>query len=317
MSQARRAVSIIASMRTEIDRQLPLREEIFLDHVGHFVRDPRAAAQALRRIGFLPTPTSVQVNQDAGGGETLTGTGNITAMFHRGYIEALFKTADTPLGRELESAIARYPGVHLAAFSVSDAAAAHCRLKASGFRVRPLVAMKRPVATAAGPDIAAFTVARVEPGEMAEGRIQILTHQTEQTVWQPRWLDHPNGATALTDLVVVTSDVGEAAHRFSRFLERPASENYWGRLVKLDRGCVQLVTPAMLTEIAPGLEIPSLPFIALYAVVVKSLNILEHHLRHGNAEFLRRTESIVARYPEQLGTGGWLFTEQALALPWR
>jgi hypothetical protein len=304
-------------MRNEFDRQLPLGEEIFLDHVGHFVRDPSAAADALRRLGFFPTRVSVQVNPDPAGGETPTGTGNITAMFHRGYVEALFKTADTPLGRELESAIAHYPGVHLAAFSVSDAAAAHRRLKASGFRVRPLVAMSRPVTTAAGPDVAAFTVARVESGEMAEGRIQILTHRTEQTVWQPRWLDHPNGAWALTDLLVATADVDEAAQRFSRFLGRPALATHWGHAIKLDRGCVQLVAPATLNEIAAGIEAPSLPFIALYAVAVKSLNILEQHLQHGGAKFRRRPESISARFPDELGTGAWLFVEQPMALPWR
>jgi Glyoxalase-like domain len=304
-------------MRQEIDRQLPLREEIFLDHVGHFVRDSWGAAQALRRMGFLPTPVSVQVNPDTNGGQTPAGTGNITAMFHRGYVEALFKTADTTLGRELESAVARYSGIHLVAFSVDDAAAAHRRLETSGFRVRPLVAMSRPVATVAGPNVAAFTVARVEPGEMAEGRIQILTHRTEQTVWQPRWLDHPNGAWGLIDVLVTTADVDEAAQRFSRFLDRPASENHWGRAIKLDRGCVQLVAPATLNVIAPGIEAPSLPFIALYAVAVKSLDILEHQLQQGRAEFRRRSELIIARFPDELGTGAWLFVERPTALPWR
>ena len=43
-------------------------------------------------------------------------------MFARGYIEVLFKTADTPLGRELDAGLARYPGIHLAAFAIADAA---------------------------------------------------------------------------------------------------------------------------------------------------------------------------------------------------
>ena len=42
----------------EADRQLPLGEEIFLDHVGHFVRDPQPASRALARAGFAPTPVS-------------------------------------------------------------------------------------------------------------------------------------------------------------------------------------------------------------------------------------------------------------------
>ena len=184
---------------SQVDRQLPLADEIFLDHVGHFVRDPDAASRALERAGFAPTPVSVQVNPDPeGGAPKPTGTGNVTAMFARGYIEVLFKTADTPLGRELDTAMTRYPGVHLAAFAVADAAAAHRRLAAAGFRMRPLVEMQRPVDTGGRPGTAAFTLARVEPGEMPEGRIQILTHRTEHTVWQPRWLTHPNGALALT-----------------------------------------------------------------------------------------------------------------------
>src|SRR3989442_13682360 len=106
-------------MKPEADRQLPTGDEIFLDHVGHFVRDPQAASAALARAGFAPTPVSVQVNPDG----TPTGTGNVTAMFTRGYIEVLFKTADTPLAREFDAALAVHAGLHLVAFSVADAAA--------------------------------------------------------------------------------------------------------------------------------------------------------------------------------------------------
>src|SRR6478609_2784718 len=134
----------------EVDRQLPEGGEIFLDHVGHFVRDPKAAADALARAGFAPTPVSVQVNPDGKGGETPTGTGNICAMLPRGYVECLFKTADTPLGHELDKAMERYSGVHLVAFAVHDAEAAHARLQGLGFRMRPLVSMQRPVMTEAG-----------------------------------------------------------------------------------------------------------------------------------------------------------------------
>src|SRR4029078_10213865 len=202
---------------TEIARQLPVGDEIFLDHVGHFVRDPQAAAAALARAGFAPTPVSVQVAPDGGP----TGTGNVCAMMTRGYIEVLFKTADTPLGREFESALARHSGIQLAAFAVADAAARHRRLGEAGFRTRPLAPFSRPVGTATGSAVASFTVARVEPGEMAEGRIQMLTHHTEDAVWQPRWLTHPNGALGLASLVIAVADVDEAAARARRCTRQP------------------------------------------------------------------------------------------------
>src|SRR5262249_35354927 len=151
------------------------------------------------------------------------------------------------------------------------AAGAHRRLGAAGFRTRPLVEMQRPAETAVGPGTAAFTIARVEPGEMAEGRIQILTHHTEQTVWQPRWLDHPNGATGLVDIVIVVADVAEAAQRYARFTARPATPTRFGQEIVLERGRVQLVTAASFAALLPGIAVPSLPFMGAYALSVTSL----------------------------------------------
>jgi hypothetical protein len=302
---------------TDISRQLPQGAEIFLDHIGHFVADREAASQALARAGFAPTPASIQVTPDGHGRETLTGTGNVTAMFHRGYIEVLFKTADTPLGREFETAIARYPGVHLAAFSVSDAKAAHRRLDVAGFRVRALAHMQRPVVTEGGADIAAFTIARVEPGEMAEGRIQILTHHTEATVWQTRWLDHPNGAIGLLDLVIVSDDISATATRFARFLDRGIVENRFGLVIRLDRGCVLIIAPDKLERLMPGLSVQSLPFMGVYAIEVKSLATLESVLRKSGMSFVRQERSVLARFPDELGSGAWVFVENPSDLMWR
>src|SRR5260221_5317810 len=225
-----------------VDRQFPILDEIFLDHVGHSVREPQSASRALARAGFAPTAVSIQVAPGPDGALRPTGTGNVTAMFARGYIEVLFETADTPLGRELEAARARYHGVHLAAFTAADAAAAHRRLAENGFRVRPLVHMQRPVDTHAAAGTAGLTLARVEPGEMPEGRIQILTHRTEAMVWQPRWLSHPNGALALTSIMIVVADIEEAARRFARFTDRRATPSPLGQTIELDRCRVQLVT---------------------------------------------------------------------------
>ena len=301
----------------KMDRQLPRGEEIFLDHVGHFAADPAAASAALASAGFFAAPRSVQVSPDGKDGTMLTGTGNVTSMFASGYIEVLYKTADTVLGRELDGAMARYAGVHLAAFSVSDAAAAHRRLESSGFRVRPLAHMQRPVDTESGPDTAKFTVTRVEPGEMAEGRIQILAHHTEAAVWQPRWLTHPNGAVGLMDVVIATANVEETAGRFSRFLGRAITGNSFGKAIYLDRGAVQLATAEAFSRLAPDIAIPALPFIGLYAIAVRSLPVLCESLQRGGLPFVARDGYVTARFPAALGVGGWVFVETPEHLPWR
>lgn len=302
----------------EVDRRLPIASEIFLDHVAHFVVDPESARRALARVGFAPTPISIQVNPDpAGGPPQPTGTGNVTCMLDRGYLETLFTTADTPLSREFDAAISRYRGVHLAAFAVADAPATHARLAQSGFRMRPLVAMKRPVETAAGEDVAAFTVVRVTPAEMPEGRIQALAHLTERTVWQPRWLTHPNGAVGLLDIVIAEADVEEAAGRFRRFLDRDVHLNQFGAAFHLDRGRVQLVAATSLARLFPALAIPDLPFMAAYAIAVTSLDRVMDCLRAGQIPLERQAGYIVAPFPDDLGVGCWVFAEDAGALPWR
>jgi hypothetical protein len=289
------------------DRQLPYGEEIVLDHVGHFVPDREAASHAFERCGFAPTPVSVQVNPDG----TPTGTGNVCAMFARGYIEVLFKTAATPLAAELDLAMARYAGVHLAAFAVADAAKAHARLGAAGFALRPLVNMQRPVDTEAGPATAAFTVARVERGAMAEGRIQILTHHTEDAVWQKRWLMHPNGAHALASAVIAVADVEEAAARFARFTDRPAMPTQSGQVVQLDRGRVELVTRAAFEAALPEIAVAGLPFIGAYGIVVASIDTTAGMLARAGLRTRRVGDCLAAPFPEELGTGAWLFVEKS------
>jgi hypothetical protein len=292
-----------------VDRQLPRGDEIFLDHLAHFVPDAEAAGRALARAGFAPTPISVQVNPEPDGAPRPTGTGNITAMFTRGYIEVLFKTSETPLAREFEAGLSRHPGVHLVAFAVADAAAARRRLAESGFRMRPLAEMQRPVDTEGQPATAAFTIARVEPGEMPEGRVQILTHRTEPVVWQPRWLSHPNGARALTRILVVVADVAEAARRFARFTGRAPALTPFGQTIELDRGRVDLLAAHEFRRMLPELTIPPLPFVGAYEIRVQSLPSAADLLTQAGLLVRQRDRDLITVFPPELGHGAWLFTQ--------
>lgn len=301
----------------EVDRQLPVGDEIFLDHVAHFVRDAEAAQRALIRCGFAPAPISIQVSPDPAGGTRPTGTGNVTAMFERGYAEVLFKTADTPLAREFDAMLEQHAGLHLAAFAVANAEAAHHRLAKNGFAVRDLVRMSRPVDTEAGAATAAFTIARVEPGVMPEGRIQMLTHHTEQAVWQKRWLSHPNGAVGLLDIAIAVADVDEAAARFARFTGRKATRTSGGAVLSLDRGGVYLVTYDRISERVPEVPITALPFMIGYALRVRSLAAAEIAVERAGLDWHTFEGGITAVFPVELGEGVWFFVEDASGLPWR
>jgi hypothetical protein len=297
------------------NRRQPSGSEIFLDHIGHFVGDIGTAGAALALAGFQTTPSSIQQHTNPDGTTSQTGTGNITVMLDQGYLEILFKTADTPLGQEFDAALSAYPGVHLAAFAAADARIQSTRLQHEGFLTQPVVDLRRPIGTENGVAEAAFSVARVKHGEMPEGRMQFLTHHTEETLWQPRWLKHPNGAKALRDVVIAVENVGNAAKRFGRFLAHKGRPNANGTLIALERGGVQLMN-AKAFEAMFG-PVPRLPFVGAYAVEVASVSATDELLRKHKIARSRLGNALKVPFPTSLGLGTWLFVERERSLPWR
>ena len=158
--------------------QTPAGDQIFLDHLGWFVPDMEVAGRQFEDLGFVLTPFVAQQNADPGGGAPVpAGTGNRCAMLRRGYLEILTASdgVDTPLAQQLNAAVARYTGLHLIAFTIDEADAAHTRLEAGGFAPQPPVHLRRPLALPGGGAAeVAFTVLRVPPGAMEEGRVQML-----------------------------------------------------------------------------------------------------------------------------------------------
>ena len=228
------------------------------------------AGAAFARLGFPLTPLTVHRNEDEAGNRVPTGTANRCAMLGRGYLEILtdVEGLDTPFSRAHLAAVARYEGLHLIAFSVDDVAAEAGRLDAEEFGPQPVANLRRPMPVdGGGEEEAEFSVLRVAPGTMAEGRMQILRHETPDVVWQPSTLPRDNGISGLSGVVICTDDPAEAAERYARFTGR-ASE---GARIVLDRGSLDFVTPAGLAQAIPAAHPLSLPFIA--AVVLESADV--------------------------------------------
>ena len=228
------------------------------------------AGAAFARLGFPLTPLTVHRNEDEAGNRVPTGTANRCAMLGRGYLEILtdVEGLDTPFARAHRAAIARYEGLHLIAFSVDDVAAEARRLDAEGFEPQPVANLRRPMPVdGGGEEVAGFSVLRVAPGTMAEGRTQILRHETPDVVWQPSTIPRDNGVSGLSGVVICTDDPAEAAERYARFTGRRQE----GSRIALDRGNLDFVTPAELARAIPTARPPSLPFIA--AAVLESADI--------------------------------------------
>jgi hypothetical protein len=299
-------------------RQTSTGDEVFLDHLAHWIPDMDSASAAFERLGFLLTPYTEHTNSTAPGEPILpAGSANRCIMLREGYLEVLTPTADTAIGQELRAGIDRYVGLHLIAFGCSDAEAQRARLIGEGFDQRPVVDLRREIILEDGSaGELQFTVIRPVPGAMAEGRIQFLTHHTPDLLWEERWMRHPNSAERLTDIVLCVADPDEAAGRYERYVGRDLQSIPGGRLMTCDRGRLTLLDPAALKRAIPGAEPPTLPFIAAYAIACGDLGRCRAHLDRTGIVCSALTDSVIAvSLPAALG-GTILFTYNADQLPW-
>jgi len=290
-------------MHDVADQQLPPAGKLCLDHVAHFVPEVDAASDALTRLGFTLTPFSPQSHRLQPDSPLVpAGTGNRCVMLSAGYLEFLTPLADTPIAGQLRTAMGRYVGVHLIAFGTSQAQSDHARLTQAGFSPLDAVALQRQIETLQGMDTARFTVVRVLPGTMAEGRIQYCQHLTPRLVWQSRWLEHPNGATGLTGVLLCVADPREAAQRYARFTGLTPQPN--GNAWRIDtvRGYLAFIDSALCRSTF-GVEPPSLPWIAGYTLECSDLSRARDVLqRNGIAPNALPDKRLFVELPPALGS---------------
>jgi hypothetical protein len=246
--------------------QPPSPGKLNIDHIAHFVPHIDAASAALEQAGFTLTPFSAQSHRlEPGGPLVPAGSGNRCVMLQEGYLEFLTPTADTAIANQLRSAIQRYTGVHLVALGTAAPDADHARLDKNGFSPLPPVALQREIGTEHGDETARFTVVRVPPGTMAEGRIQFCQQHTPQWLWQPRWTTHANRAQGLAAVILCVADPQEAAQRYARYTGLLAQVGQGQWRIDTQRGALLFVSPEALKH-ALGLTAPSLPWIAGYVL---------------------------------------------------
>lgn len=248
-------------------RQSPNGDEVFFDHVAWMVPDMDAASAVFEKLGFYLTDYSVHGNRDPDTGKRIPqGTANRLAMMQTGYIELLCTVdgVDAPVVDDFKARLQRYMGVHLLAFSYADAGTSYGRIEMDGFRLQPMVHLRRDVEAADGSDAEVqFSVIRAAFDEIPEGRIQVLTHHTPELMWQDRYLARANALTALVDAVICVDDPSESASRMARLLAKTADvvDADEARVVT-DRGGLRFVTRKRLGTYVPDFDPPALPYTA-------------------------------------------------------
>lgn len=297
------------------ERQRPPAGTLNIDHVAHFVPDIDAASAVLGRLGFALTPFSLQTTRNDAGESIPAGAGNRCAMLEDGYLEFLTPTGDTPVAGQIRAAIAKHTGQHLIAFGTPAAQEDHARLVRHGYAPLPLVNLQREVDVAGERRMAKFSVVRVPPDAMPEGRVQFVQQLTPECLWQPQYVIHPNGVTGLLATFVVAEDPAKVAARYAEFS---------GLLPRRIQGFVRLATGRGDVFVGSdtackslfGGEPPAAPAMAGYALACKDAGGLKARLVEAGCSVSEPSPDLfAAMLPPEIG-GAWLFGSDGAYRDW-
>jgi catechol 2,3-dioxygenase-like lactoylglutathione lyase family enzyme len=171
-----------------------------LDHVVILVRDLANAEARLARLGFRPTPRGVH--------SAPMGTANTTVVFDDAtYLEALGVLQPTENNLAVRSALAEREGPYGLAFKTDDADAAAAAFAAAGLGPGVALEFARPVELPSGPREAAFRVARTDPERTPGAWLFVCQHRTPALTWRPDYLEQPNGACGVAEVLGVAADL--------------------------------------------------------------------------------------------------------------
>src|ERR1700722_8344864 len=209
-----------------------------LDHVViNTLFDMDRAAELMSGLGFTLTPR----------GYHSLGSISHLVMFEYDYLELV----GLPLGTDvLRKDVLESPrGLNGLVFQASDIDACQHTLRDSGLAMLEPQSFSRPVTIDGVEHLARFRTVRTAPELFEAGRVYYCQHYTPELVWHRPWMSHPNGVRALSELVIVTSnleiDVPRYANAALSSAERQGDD--WTILLPHDFR-LTLISPARYRE---------------------------------------------------------------------
>ena len=203
-----------------------------LDHVGIVGRDLSEIASAFEAIGFHLTP----IARHAGGR-----TGNRCIMLRDGGYLELLSTIDNGVSATLDRFLARFAGAHILALRIDDEQAVLNRLRLAFGTVPDASHTHRAVDDTESEDNRARFSLITMP-DPPEGRVHLIRHETPQALWQQRFLQHPNNAVALNEVVLMAPGPATTAAWYSRLAGQAViPDPAGGYALPLLRGRVRIV----------------------------------------------------------------------------
>jgi catechol 2,3-dioxygenase-like lactoylglutathione lyase family enzyme len=267
-----------------------------IDHIIVGVRDLEAARHAWTRLGFTPTPRGRHIGQ---------GTANYCIMFGRDYLELLGFVERDEHAHRLEAFLVQREGPMSVAFAPeSDAEATAAALAERGLHPSPPRALGRGLELPEGAVTPRFSLLTLPPEETPSLDCFICGHLTPELVRRPEWLAHPNGATGIAAVHLVTADPGALAPAYRRlFGDDRVATTVRGLEVDTGRNRLVFARPSL-----SGTEIPP-PAITALELHIAARAATEAYLKTAGITFTTLPDGRIAVSPAEANGTSLLFAE--------
>ena len=275
--------------------------QLSLDHIGIAVADLDAGAAQFQRLGFQLTPRGYHTlpPPSPGAARPRTGTGNHCAMLRRGYLELIGIIDPTYQGR-LRADLARYEGLHLAAFGTEDAAATARALRQAGLEAAEPRILERPIEEQGETHLARFEIVDFPEKLLPEGHFFAIHHGTPDLLWKPELTSHPNGVSGLEMLTIAVADPADFARRLGRCLGA-APEAGDGLLFRLAAGNIRVVDGGWIARHLPG-KTPALPYLAGIGLAIADMGKTADLLKRNAVDHERKSDALIVSPAQACGT---------------
>jgi hypothetical protein len=284
---------------------------IGLDHLGFVARDLGSLWATCHALGFSRTEPEELLRHDPVSGESVSlGQSSCHLVFEQGYVELSAVTQPTPT-HHLAAYLAHEPRLAICAFAASDVANIRTHVVSAGVASRELQHAARAVQYGARRGDAQFDWFMVEPAESPEGLVCYVRNRTPELLYQPEVQSHPNGAIALTGILVDaggSAALDECVARYSRLL---GVKPRW-----YARGCEFALTGGAVDIVASvgDAQRASSGFAGL-SVQVRSLGDAARLLERNAVPFTQRSACLIV--PRAAGAGAyWCLHEAARVSCW-
>ncbi len=268
-----------------------------IDHVLVAVRDLDKAADDWRRLGFAVTPR---------GGHPEWGTANHCVMFEGDYVELIGAVGPGAKAEALRAILNdRGEGVAGLALASRDGAAACSDLRKAGVGCGEPQSLSRRLEAPEGTVTPMFSVFDLPEGTVPGATTIVCQHVTPELLRRKEWLEHPNGALAITSLTIAVDD--PEAHRAG--LEKvfgPGCAAVTDNTVAVHtgHGMLLLVRPDEVTQLHPDEaleELSTVPAVVALTVAVYDADKAARHLAEQGVPFGRDNDGTIRIGPEHAG----------------